>query len=96
MSKKYEAVESRLTELAEVVDSCIAIHGAHLPAVTAAAIRAGVLRYAEGLLCLMTADELRSPEPQHSMFRDCLCAEIEKKTASAIAAAFPPVSTFVN
>ena len=54
MNKRYEAVESRLAELTEVVDSCIAIHGAHLPAVTAAAIRAGVLRYAEGLLCLMT------------------------------------------
>ena len=92
MSRKYEAVESRLTELAEVVDSCIAIHGSHLPAVTAAAIRAGVLRYAEGLLCLMTVAELCSQEPEHRTLRERLRDEIEETATAGIENAAPTCS----
>jgi len=95
VSNKYEAVESRLAELADVVESCIAIHGAHLPAVTAAAIRAGVLRYAEGLLCLMTVAELCSQEPEDTLLRERLRDEIEETTTTGIEKA-APTSTMVN
>jgi hypothetical protein len=94
--KKFEAVEQLLAVVADDVDRCIAARSETLPSVTAAAIRAGAIRYAEGLLCLMSADELCSDAPEHMMLRKGVRTEIEKHVALTIATASPEVSRWVN
>jgi hypothetical protein len=95
-TKKYQAVELRLNEIEKVVDRCLREHGSHLPTSRAAAIRAGAMRYAEGLLCLMTPEELSSLAPEFTMLRERLRGEVEKHTVSSLVNAAPHSSTLVN
>ncbi len=96
MKAKYRALERRVAEMERVVDRCLREHGSDLPASTIAAIRARTTRYAEGLLCLMTAEELSSTALEPTLLREQLIAEIENHTVSAIGDGLQPASAFVN
>jgi hypothetical protein len=96
MRAKYRALDRRVREVEKVVDRCIEQHGRHLSNSIVASLRARSVRYAEGMLCLMSVEELSSRTPEHTMLRERVVAEIYDHTVSSIGNAVPPASALVN
>lgn len=68
----------------KVVHRCLREHGSHLLASTTAAIKAAVMRTAEGLLCMLGAEELTGVDQFSMALRPRLAVEIEGDTMKAI------------
>jgi hypothetical protein len=96
MSAKYRALERRMVEMERVVDRCCVEHGSHVPASTVATIRTKSLRYAEGIMVLMSAVELASNDPYSTALRGRVAVEIESETTRTIKNALGRCPDWVN
>ena len=96
MKAKYRAIESRLSVIENVVDRCITEQGNHLPLIEARKIKAQVLRVAEGLLVLMTVEELTSDGAAPSLLRSTLVSEMENDVCMGIKTFDQQVSKMVQ